>query len=79
MSHPQPSSIAVIDSSGEHRTVRCVTTPVPHRGLSSPAKFLGGSHEYFLDGQSVNKLKDGTFQVVQTDEILTPLPEHGES
>lgn len=78
MSHPQTSSIDVIDSRGEHRKVQCVSTPVQHRGLSGPSKFLGGSLEYSLDGQSVNKLKDGTYQVVQTDEILTPLPEHGD-
>ncbi|MDR6216162.1 hypothetical protein [Paracidovorax wautersii] len=71
-------SIAVIDSAGQHRSVEVWTTPIQHKALPSSVKIINGTDEFFVDGQSVNKLKDGTYQVVQTDEILTPLPEQGD-
>lgn len=74
MSTPYRSElIDVVDSKGQPGTVECWTTPVQHRPLSGQTKILNGHDEYLFNGQSVNKLRDGNFKVVQTDEILKPL------
>ncbi|WP_269715786.1 hypothetical protein [Caulobacter sp. NIBR2454] len=57
------------------QTVHVIETEffTEHRPNNGPAQFIPGRIEWALvDGSSVNKMRDGRFEVVQTGEILTP-------
>ncbi|UUX48090.1 hypothetical protein NUH88_11750 [Nisaea acidiphila] len=66
-----------IEAEGEDGTLYVVlelTTMIGGRSLDQRGGALKGSYRYVLeDGELVNRLDDGRFQVFQTDEVLTPI------
>lgn len=66
----QTGEFQVVDENGDVRTVVELTTFTEHRPLAGAARWLPGRKQYLLDDAHCNRLKDGSFELVDTGEQL---------
>lgn len=69
----ETARFATITDGGDRHTIIEYTTMILHRPVDGPEQWVRGPKSYSTDsGKPVNRLDDGAFKLVLTDQVARP-------